>query len=40
MIVGDYFTKHSEAYAMPNDQAMTVAPKLASEQLSKFILPS
>ena len=34
LIVGDYFTKWMEAYAMPDQEATTVAQKLAASSLS------
>ena len=39
MIVVDYFTKWAEAYAIPNQEAVTVATKLVQEFFSRFGVP-
>lgn len=39
MVVGDYFTKLKEAYALPNHTAYTVADKLCTESLCKYGVP-
>ena len=40
MVVEDYFTKWTEAYALPNHQALTVADKLVVEFISRYGCPS
>lgn len=40
MVVEDYFTKWTEAYAMQNHQALTVADKLVTEFICRFGCPS
>ena len=39
LVVGDYFTKWVEAYAMPNQEASTCAEKLVAEFISRFGVP-
>ena len=39
MVVSDYFTTWSEAYAIPNQEAVTVAKKLVEEFVLKLGLP-
>ena len=39
MVVGDYFTKWKEAFAIPNHTALTVADKLVSEVFCRFGCP-
>lgn len=39
LVVGDYFTKWVEAYAMPNQEASTCAEKLVAEFVSRFGVP-
>ena len=39
MVVSDYFTKWTEAYAIPNQEALTVATKLVDEFLCRFGAP-
>ena len=39
LVVGDYFTKWVEAYALPNQEASTCAEKLVSELFSRFGVP-
>ncbi|KAK3090267.1 hypothetical protein FSP39_010526 [Pinctada imbricata] len=39
MVVGDYFTKWKEAYAIPNHNALTVADKLVNEFICRFGVP-
>lgn len=39
MVVGDYFTKWSEAYAIPNQEAKTVADKLVKEFICRYGAP-
>ena len=36
LVAGDYFTRWTEAYAIPNQEAHTVAQKLAEEMLLRF----
>lgn len=40
MVVSDYFSKWTEAYALPNHQAQTVADKLVSEFICRFGTPN
>lgn len=40
MVVEDYFTKWTEAYAIQNHQALTVADKLVTEFICRFGCPS
>ena len=37
LVVSDYFTRYTEAYALPNQEARTVANKLVNE--FRFSLP-
>lgn len=39
MVVGDYFSKWKEAYALPNHTAYTVADKLCTEFFYKYGVP-
>ena len=39
MVVGDYFTKWTEAYPIPNQEAVTVTRKLVDEFVSRFGAP-
>jgi hypothetical protein len=39
MVVGDYFTKWKEAYALPNHTALTVADKLVTEFVCRLGAP-
>ena len=39
LVVSDYFTRWTEAYALPNQEAGTVAKKLVDEFLFRFSLP-
>ena len=39
LVVGDYFTKWMEAYAMPNQEAKTVATVIAEEFICRFGVP-
>jgi len=39
LVVSDYFTKWSESYPIPNQEATTVAEKLASEFICRFSVP-
>lgn len=36
LVVGDYFTKWTEAYTIPNREAATVATKLTEEFICRF----
>ena len=38
-VVGDYFTKWMEAYALPDQEATTVAQKLVNELFCRFSVP-
>ena len=40
LVVSDYFTKWTEAYAIPNEEATTVAQILTNEFFFRFSLPS
>ena len=40
LVVGDYFTKFSEAFAIPNHTALTVADKLVNEFIARYGVPS
>ena len=40
MVVGDYFTKWTEAFALPDHRAQTVADKLMTEVISRFGTPA
>ena len=39
LVVGDYFTKWKEAFAIPNQEAKTVAEKLVKEVISRYGAP-
>ena len=39
LVVTDYFTKWTESYAIPNQEATTVAEKLVSEFVCRFGVP-
>ena len=39
LVAGDYFTKWVEAYAIPNQEAITVAQKLTDEMFCRFSPP-
>jgi len=39
LVVGDYFTKWTEAYPIPNQEAITVARKLVDEFICRFGAP-
>ena len=39
LVVSDYFTKWMEAFAIPNQEAVTVAEKLVEEVLCRFSIP-
>ena len=39
LVVGDYFTKWMEAYALPDQEATTVAQKLVDEFFCRFSVP-
>lgn len=39
LVVTDYFTRYTEAYALPNQEARTVACKLVNEFFFRFSLP-
>lgn len=39
LVAGDYFTKWIEAYAMPNQEAVTVAQKLVDQMFCRFSPP-
>ena len=39
LVIGDYYTKWTEAYALPNHTAQTVADKIVTEFFSRFGLP-
>ena len=39
MVVGDYFTKWTEAYPIPNQEAITIARKLVDEFVCRFGAP-
>ena len=39
LVAGDYFTKWTEAYAIPNQEAITVAKKLTDEFFFRFSPP-
>ena len=39
LVAGDYFTKWIEAYAIPNQEAITIAQKLLDEMFCRFSLP-
>ena len=39
LVAGDYFTKWTEAYAIPNQEAITIARKLVDQMFCCFSLP-
>ena len=39
LVAGDYFTKWIETYAIPNQEAITIAQKLLDEMFCLFSLP-
>ena len=39
LMVSDYFTKWMEAFAIPNQEAVTVAEKLVEEVFCRFSIP-
>ena len=39
LVIGDYFTKWKEAYAMPNMEAITVARIFVNEFICRFGVP-
>ena len=39
LVLGDYFTRWMEAYAIPNQEAITVAQKLVDECFCRFSVP-
>ncbi|KAK3740332.1 hypothetical protein QZH41_000887 [Actinostola sp. cb2023] len=39
LVVADYFTKWTEAYAIPNQEAVTVATKVVDEFVARFGVP-
>ena len=39
LVAGNYFTRWMEAYAIPNQEAHTMAQKLAEEMLLRFSPP-
>lgn len=39
LVAGDYFTKWLEAYAIPNQEAVTVARKLVNQMFCRFSPP-
>ena len=39
LVVGDYFTKWTKAFPLPNQEAKTVAEKLVNEVISRFGAP-
>jgi hypothetical protein len=39
LVIGDYFTKWVEAFALPNQEAVTVATKLVEEVICRFGVP-
>ncbi|CAC5361869.1 unnamed protein product [Mytilus coruscus] len=40
MVIGDYFSRWKEAFALPNHTALTVADKLTTEFICRFSTPS
>ena len=40
LVAGDYFTKWTEAYAIPNQEAVTIARKLVDHMFCRFSPPS
>ena len=39
LVVSDYFTKWTEAYAIPNQEAVTVATKVVDKFVARFGVP-
>ena len=39
LVAGDYFTKWTEAYAIPNQEAITIARKLVNQMFCRFSPP-
>lgn len=39
LVVGDYFTKWKEVFAIPNQEAKTIAEKLVKEVISRYGAP-
>ena len=39
LVAADYFTRWAEAYAIPNQEAITFAKKLTNELFCRFLLP-
>ena len=39
LVASDYFTRWAEAYAIPNQEAETVAKKLTNEMFCRFSIP-
>ena len=39
LVASDYFTRWTEAYAIPNQKAITVATKLVDEFFCRFSIP-
>jgi hypothetical protein len=39
LVLGDYFSKWTEAYALPNIEAITVAKKFVNEFIARFGVP-
>ena len=39
LVVADYFTKWVEAFALPNQEAVTVATKLVEEVICRYVVP-
>jgi len=40
LVIGDYFTKFVESFAIPNHEAITVADKLMTEWISRYGIPN
>ena len=39
LVAGDYFTKWTEAYAIPNQEAITISQKLVDQMFCRFSPP-
>ena len=39
LVVGDYFTKWKEAFAVPNQEAKTISKKVVKEVISRYGAP-
>ena len=39
LVIADYFTKWTESYSIPDQEAVTVATKLVEEFVSRFGVP-